>query len=222
MMYPFFCWKYFINSSNSFTTLFYYCVPHSFTWPIPMFLPTHLLASKTGESKAASAVGATAGCKRDTKVSRQAMMGLTLLGALAILTCWAGRSGSHVDFSAWLSTPRPAISHRVLEMGAHGGPATASAARADLQAVLAGTWSAVDLGPLDAMSAALTSHLNSSNGLEGHSAQLVIERKIYYALAAMPSVRTICEIGFNGGHSAALWLHGKGASVFFSWPAVAL
>jgi hypothetical protein len=80
-------------------------------------------------------------------------------------------------------------------------------ARTDLLAVLAGTWSAVDLDPLDALSRALTRHLNVTE-LEGHSAQLVTERKVYYALASMPAVRTICEIGFNGGHSAALWLHG--------------
>jgi hypothetical protein len=71
-----------------------------------MFLPTHHLASKTGKSKTATAVRATAGRMLEKKVSRQALMGLPLLGALAILTCWAGRSGLHVDLSAWLSTAR--------------------------------------------------------------------------------------------------------------------
>ena len=103
------------------------------------------------------------------------------------------------------------------------------AAQADLDAVLAGSWSAVDLAPLDTLYAALTKHLNGSEPLEGHSAELTIERKVYHAIASMPAIRTICEIGFNGGLSAALWLHGKGTIfssslfwfIFFIWPAVA-
>eukprot|EP00465_Bigelowiella_longifila_P003830 CAMPEP_0185259984 /NCGR_PEP_ID=MMETSP1359-20130426/8649_1 /TAXON_ID=552665 /ORGANISM="Bigelowiella longifila, Strain CCMP242" /LENGTH=200 /DNA_ID=CAMNT_0027846065 /DNA_START=436 /DNA_END=1038 /DNA_ORIENTATION=- len=41
---------------------------------------------------------------------------------------------------------------------------------------------------------------------EGHSGQLVAERKAYILMASLPCIRRICEIGFNGGHSAALWL----------------
>ena len=82
-------------------------------------------------------------------------------------------------------------------------------ARADMDAVLAGGWEAVDLTPLDALAAALTYHISQpGTTLEGHSAELKVERKLYYALTSMPSIRTICEIGFNAGHSAALWLLG--------------
>ena len=41
---------------------------------------------------------------------------------------------------------------------------------------------------------------------EGHSGSTIEERKIYASLARMSNVRRICEIGFNGGHSASLWL----------------
>jgi hypothetical protein len=36
---------------------------------------------------------------------------------------------------------------------------------------------------------------------------MIIERMIYYSLASLPCVKTICEVGFNAGHSALLWLH---------------
>jgi hypothetical protein len=44
--------------------------------------------------------------------------------------------------------------------------------------------------------------------LEGHSAQLQIEPKVYAAIAKMGNgcIQTICEIGFNAGHSALRWL----------------
>lgn len=42
--------------------------------------------------------------------------------------------------------------------------------------------------------------------VEGNSAQLTLERKVYISLAQLPEVKTICEIGFNMGHSASLWL----------------
>merc|ERR1719291_160267 len=41
---------------------------------------------------------------------------------------------------------------------------------------------------------------------EGHSGQLDVERRIYVTLARLPEVKTICEIGFNKGNSAMLWL----------------
>ena len=46
---------------------------------------------------------------------------------------------------------------------------------------------------------------------EGHSGEIVFERQIYASIASMApkgaaNIRTICEIGFNGGHSASLWL----------------
>ena len=44
--------------------------------------------------------------------------------------------------------------------------------------------------------------------LEGHSAELQIEPKVYAAIAKMGNgcIQTICEIGFNAGHSALRWL----------------
>jgi len=41
---------------------------------------------------------------------------------------------------------------------------------------------------------------------EGHSGQLIAERKVYQAVAKNPCVKHICELGFNAGHSSALWL----------------
>ena len=33
---------------------------------------------------------------------------------------------------------------------------------------------------------------------------------MYYRMAASPFVRTICEVGFNAGHSTAVWLSASG------------
>lgn len=43
-------------------------------------------------------------------------------------------------------------------------------------------------------------------GIEGHSGQLLQQQMFYWHLATDPSVKTVCEIGFNAGHSALLWL----------------
>lgn len=78
--------------------------------------------------------------------------------------------------------------------------------------VLAGSWTLVDLHRLDALSTGImaTVRRNSTEArqgnIEGHSAQLISERKVYTALARLNEVNTICEIGFNMGHSASLWL----------------
>ena len=40
-----------------------------------------------------------------------------------------------------------------------------------------------------------------NEAVEGNSAELVLERKLYGAVAQLPWVKTICEIGFNAGHS---------------------
>jgi hypothetical protein len=73
--------------------------------------------------------------------------------------------------------------------------------------VESGTWADADLTADDVVSAALTSEMARVSGVkEGHSAQLTLERKIYKTIAALPRIKTICEIGFNAGHSAALWL----------------
>lgn len=80
---------------------------------------------------------------------------------------------------------------------------------AEFDAVLSGGWAAIDLSAYDELSRKVTEHflsLPKERRREGHSGQLLYERMVYVALASMPSVRTICEIGFNMGHSAALWL----------------
>jgi hypothetical protein len=33
----------------------------------------------------------------------------------------------------------------------------------------------------------------------------------YIEFARQPNVRTVCEVGFNGGHSAAMWLNANPA-----------
>jgi hypothetical protein len=70
--------------------------------------------------------------------------------------------------------------------------------------ILKGAWKSIDLTSYNKLSRGLT--LTSKPLAEGHSAQLVKERQLYVALAKLPFVRNICEIGFNGGHSAGLWL----------------
>lgn len=40
------------------------------------------------------------------------------------------------------------------------------------------------------------------NSIAGHRAQV----DFYYRVASSPHVRTVCEVGFNAGHSTALWL----------------
>jgi len=73
--------------------------------------------------------------------------------------------------------------------------------------IIAGAWADVDLQQLDRISAALENHLgDAGKRMEGHSGNVINERKVYAALARMKNVRRICEIGFNGGHSASLWL----------------
>ena len=41
---------------------------------------------------------------------------------------------------------------------------------------------------------------------EGHTGTAYLLRKMQVALARMPAVKTICEIGFHSGHSASVWL----------------
>ena len=41
---------------------------------------------------------------------------------------------------------------------------------------------------------------------EGGSTDIPEQIEIYWAAAKNPSLRTICEVGFNAGHSALLWL----------------
>jgi len=77
-----------------------------------------------------------------------------------------------------------------------------------LSDVLEGAWKTVDLAAHKALATDLEAYIagKSQERLEGHSGLLVIERKLYHALANISSVNHICEIGLNAGHSAAMWL----------------
>lgn len=81
-----------------------------------------------------------------------------------------------------------------------------------LRAVMAGAWVHQSLDALDKLSAALYAAARNGSAellagkVEGHSAQLIAERKVYMSIAQLPEVQTICEIGFNMGHSTSLWL----------------
>ena len=50
--------------------------------------------------------------------------------------------------------------------------------------------------------------------VEGHIGELVGQQKFYYHLSRVKSVKTICEIGFNCGHSAFMWLVGSKAKLY--------
>jgi hypothetical protein len=79
-------------------------------------------------------------------------------------------------------------------------------------------WSHIDLSAYDAFNTVLAyealplgDEVRQRKGvvikvLEGGSSDLRLERQIYISLAQLPQVNTICEIGFNAGQSAALWL----------------
>ena len=77
--------------------------------------------------------------------------------------------------------------------------------RSSLSNVLQGEWKMVSLQKFDVLQGAMDVMLRIET-IEGHSGQLVDERKLYVALARLPFVKHICEIGFNAGHSASLWL----------------
>ncbi|KXS14712.1 hypothetical protein M427DRAFT_135614 [Gonapodya prolifera JEL478] len=52
---------------------------------------------------------------------------------------------------------------------------------------------------------------------EGNSMQ-VMEQTMYYAMVAQQEwIRTICETGFNGGHSSVTWLSSSWDATLFSW-----
>lgn len=58
--------------------------------------------------------------------------------------------------------------------------------------------------------------LGAQNGgvIEGHSNQVITEMTAMNAAAADPRVKTICETGFNGGHSDLRWLLHSQAHVY--------
>mmetsp|Transcript_34976 Transcript_34976/g.48866 ORF Transcript_34976/g.48866 Transcript_34976/m.48866 type:complete len:302 (+) Transcript_34976:140-1045(+) len=84
-------------------------------------------------------------------------------------------------------------------------PSTESSCQKQLREIFEqGLWKDVDLSSYNELAAKMDEIMPEIQ--EGHSGQLVAERKAYILMASLPCVRRICEIGFNGGHSAALWL----------------
>ena len=82
----------------------------------------------------------------------------------------------------------------------------AEARRKDVDAIVAKeAWRAQNLAPFDQANTDMQAQCKEPI-TEGNSATLIFERQIYASIASRPWVKTICEIGFNGGHSAGLWL----------------
>ncbi len=53
--------------------------------------------------------------------------------------------------------------------------------------------------------------------MEGNSALYPDQYRIYSEIAKLDLVRTVCETGFNAGHSALMWLNGKPNTVLYSF-----
>lgn len=74
------------------------------------------------------------------------------------------------------------------------------------------SWEHTDLSKLDTVLEKLTQKVittaDPKHSREGGSFDrgMNIERLIYHTIAQSPCIETICEIGFNMGHSALLWL----------------
>jgi hypothetical protein len=73
-----------------------------------------------------------------------------------------------------------------------------------------GLWANESLSAVDEELAKLNAVLKpfQATGIEGHSGEGVVndERKIYAFVSKLPCIKTICEIGFNAGHSTIGWL----------------
>ena len=57
----------------------------------------------------------------------------------------------------------------------------------------------------------------NKNDMEGYAAQVTVELAVQWYLAQLPFVHTICETGFNGGHSSLLWLTANKAATLYSF-----
>lgn len=69
------------------------------------------------------------------------------------------------------------------------------------------TWTALDVAPVNRLNTAIDENTQRQGLMgEGSTAQNPLQRRVYTALASLPCVKTICEVGFNHGHSAGLWL----------------
>eukprot|EP00195_Chlamydomonas_chlamydogama_P008006 CAMPEP_0202897814 /NCGR_PEP_ID=MMETSP1392-20130828/6492_1 /ASSEMBLY_ACC=CAM_ASM_000868 /TAXON_ID=225041 /ORGANISM="Chlamydomonas chlamydogama, Strain SAG 11-48b" /LENGTH=338 /DNA_ID=CAMNT_0049583565 /DNA_START=117 /DNA_END=1133 /DNA_ORIENTATION=+ len=57
----------------------------------------------------------------------------------------------------------------------------------------------------------------AKKGICGHIGTVPREIALYAKLAASPGVKTICEIGFNAGHSSAVFLHANPEAVLYQF-----
>ena len=53
--------------------------------------------------------------------------------------------------------------------------------------------------------------------LEGHSGNILEETLTYYRIAQAPVVKTVCETGFNAGHSTLMWLKANPKTQVYSF-----
>lgn len=69
-------------------------------------------------------------------------------------------------------------------------------------------WSNESLIPVDVELKKLNAVIAPFKYIEGNSGEEVanLERKIYSFVSKLPCIKTICEIGFNAGHSTIGWL----------------
>ena len=84
-------------------------------------------------------------------------------------------------------------------------------------------WKEIDLSRYNAMNPVLSQEAlqlgeavavadKGQRTVEDGTSDLVDERQLYVAIAKLPVVKTICEIGFSAGHSASLWLRANPAA----------
>ena len=67
--------------------------------------------------------------------------------------------------------------------------------------------------------ACLNSFLKNNNiqDVEGHSGSYIPQTAMYLKLASLPFVKTICETGFNAGHSTLVWLTAQNNTNVYSF-----
>ena len=63
-----------------------------------------------------------------------------------------------------------------------------------------------ELKQYDAQVSKIRNAKKNKKPIEGYSAQLSTSLEVYWRLANLPFVKTVCETGFNAGHSSLLWL----------------
>ena len=64
---------------------------------------------------------------------------------------------------------------------------------------------------------AVLRRVTGTRPVEGNSGNFESQLRLYYYLARQPWVSTICEIGFNAGHSTLQWLAGNDKAIVYSF-----